>query len=295
MIVYYALGGGLGHLTRARAVIHTLGLSEPVLLLTASPFGDDPRIVGNHAVLRVPDTLSTNRERFRDWLRATLHTVQPTAIYLDVFPAGICGEWDATLLPADVPVYLLARLLRWQRYVPRLPATPLHFDTAYMLEPLQADHTAYLHTYARHIQPLSLIDPPAPMVPPVLLLPEDGPHWLIVHAGSDHETAELLAYARLRAAQHHVLPRLWLVAPQRPAWLPSVVGYLDCMPAQALFVQADMVISAGGFNIMRQMHPYQSHHAPLPFARAFDDQFGRVARYRIARAFTPLTDSKGPV
>ena len=27
-VVYYAMGGGLGHLVRARAVLHTLGLED---------------------------------------------------------------------------------------------------------------------------------------------------------------------------------------------------------------------------------------------------------------------------
>ena len=41
MIVVYALGGGLGHLTRVRAALFTLGRHEPVTIITSSPFATD--------------------------------------------------------------------------------------------------------------------------------------------------------------------------------------------------------------------------------------------------------------
>jgi len=40
MIVCYANGGGLGHLTRIRAYLHTTGWDGPVTILTGSPFAD---------------------------------------------------------------------------------------------------------------------------------------------------------------------------------------------------------------------------------------------------------------
>ncbi len=41
------------------------------------------------------------------------------------------------------------------------------------------------------------------------------------------------------------------------------------------------LITAAGFNIMRQAAPYRAQHRPLPFSRRFDDQFARVARWRL--------------
>ena len=55
MILYYALGGGLGHLVRARAVLYTLGVAERAVLVTASPFAADARVVGGLPVVRVPE------------------------------------------------------------------------------------------------------------------------------------------------------------------------------------------------------------------------------------------------
>src|SRR5262249_19727152 len=45
VILYSALGGGLGHLARARKVLAALGLAATIL--TASPFAGDARVVGD--------------------------------------------------------------------------------------------------------------------------------------------------------------------------------------------------------------------------------------------------------
>ena len=67
MILYYALGGGLGHLARARKVIAALGLRD-VAVLTASRFASDPRVTGGLPLVSVPPSLGRNRPRFVSWL-----------------------------------------------------------------------------------------------------------------------------------------------------------------------------------------------------------------------------------
>ena len=46
MILYYAMGGGLGHLVRARAVVYTLGIERDTVLLSSSVGAADPRVTG---------------------------------------------------------------------------------------------------------------------------------------------------------------------------------------------------------------------------------------------------------
>ena len=62
MIVCYANGGGLGHLTRIRAYLHTRPPGgEPVTILTGSPFAADPRVIGGHRVRSAPpDSTATS-------------------------------------------------------------------------------------------------------------------------------------------------------------------------------------------------------------------------------------------
>ena len=68
MILYYAMGSGLGHLTRARAVLHTLAIHAPVTLITASPWCHDTCITDSAHVMQVPAALLRDRPAYRHWL-----------------------------------------------------------------------------------------------------------------------------------------------------------------------------------------------------------------------------------
>jgi hypothetical protein len=90
--------------------------------------------------------------------------------------------------------------------------------------------------------------------------------------------AELVGYAEETAAAEGVLPRLVLVSP--PEVAPDGVYRLDAYPAWPLFAHASRIISAAGWNIVRQAAPWRDRHRMLPFPRLFDDQFTRAARAR---------------
>ena len=83
MILYYALGGGLGHLTRARKV---LGEREDAVLLTSSRHARDARVTAGRPVIPVPRRLGHDRAAFRAWL---------TTLFEDLNP----GELQVTTLP----------------------------------------------------------------------------------------------------------------------------------------------------------------------------------------------------
>ena len=285
MILYYAMGSGLGHLTRARAVLHTLALRGPVTLLTASPWRHDARITGSAHVLRVPETLLGDLPAYRRWLRRTVEQVCPEAIYLDAFPAGLLGEWCDVPLPEHIPVHHVARLLRWPAYRQRLGGVPPRLTTTYVLEPLTAAHEAFLRQQSLYLLPLVLQDPPATpgdilAGPPAWLSRHTHPLWLIIHAGSATEILELLAYARDTSRLEGVRPQMLLLAPHRPGALPSSVTYCNLYPITPLLPLADRIITACGFNVMRQTAAYREQHRFLPFARHLVDQFLRAARHR---------------
>jgi hypothetical protein len=110
-------------------------------------------------------------------------------------------------------------------------------------------------------------------------LVRDGrPLWLIVHSGSDEEVAEIVSYADEMRRIEGIQARLVLVARAVPSKLPADVCCLDVYPAALLFPTATRVVSACGFNVMRQMTAYREKHRYIPFARRFDDQFKRAAR-----------------
>lgn len=249
----YARGGGLGHLTRVRAALHTLYPGETATIVTDSPFAHDPRVIGPHRLSAV---------------------IEPDfdVLIVDAFPAGLRGELTAADLPAGALTVHLARLLRWDAYAPLLPTSPIRFDQTWLLEPADADQMAYLRTNSRALADLTLVDPLAAATSDV------GGAWLIVHAGPADEVRELVAYARELASIEGVRPRFVLVSPFLPDGLD--VSHLDTWPAWPLYARAGRIVTAAGFNAVRQLRPWRVKHRMLPFPRRFDNQFRRAALAR---------------
>ncbi|WP_149261152.1 hypothetical protein [Actinomadura sp. K4S16] len=254
MIVCYAAGDGLGHLTRLRAVLHTLRREGPVTVVTGSPFAADPRVAGGWRVVETAD----------------LTALRPDEVIVDAFPAGLRGE--LARLPPGVPTTHLARLLLWDAYRPLLPADPVRFDRTYVLEELDPAHDAYLRTVSDEFAPLALTDPPSE--------PVDVAGWLIVHSGPDAETLQLVAYAEDMASAERVRPPMTLVSPARPDGLPPHIAHLDVYPAGVPGPDVERIITAAGFNAVRQFAPWRDRHRMMPFPRSLDDQYTRAARAR---------------
>ncbi|HEX6095720.1 MAG TPA: hypothetical protein VF432_05285, partial [Thermoanaerobaculia bacterium] len=129
MIHYYALGGGLGHLTRGRRVLEALGVEA--VFITASAYASDPRVVGGFPVVRVPAELSGDVDAHRSWLRG----VVGERLIVDTFPGGIQGE----LCGLDVPMDLVARRLRWAEYRRVVPGALPRFETIWQVEELDPE------------------------------------------------------------------------------------------------------------------------------------------------------------
>jgi hypothetical protein len=183
VILYYALGGGLGHLTRARKVIEALELRD-VVLLTASRFARDRRVTGELPVLPVPRRLGRDRAAFRAWLAPVVR--EADELVVDSFPGGILGELCGLALP---PATLVARRLRWEVYERRLDGPLPAFARTYEVEPLGIG------------EPLEL--PRAPAGEPLA----GEPHWLVVHSGPQREIDTLIEHAR-------GAPKLVVVSPR---------------------------------------------------------------------------------
>jgi hypothetical protein len=277
MIAFYAMGGGLGHMRRARAVLSQLFENETHLIVTASRYasGDD--------VLRVPRHLAASRGAFADWLRAELRALRPSALIVDAFPLGILGELaDHSVLP-DVPLYHVARLLRWEAYAAAFPGTPRPYAASFAVEPLTPAHQAFLAAHSGRVERIELSVPEN--------VPVDGnpladyrvpgrPLALVVHSGPAAEVHALISVVPEEDA------RIVVASPLRDLDLPSRIARIQTMlPASSLFPFADRIVTACGFNSMRETAPYASRHSFRPFARRFDRQDLRAARrYRALRA-----------
>ena len=191
---------------------------------------------------------------------------------IDAFPAGILGElcgFDA------VPCRHVARRLRWERYRRRLDGPLPHFEATFVLEPLEEVHLRALERASDGVRPLDLPAAPAPA-----RAATDEPHWLVVHAGADEEVSELVRYAAERMAAEGARARLVAIAPARPTALPDGGLWLDAHPAAPFFAAAERIVTAAGFNAMREAAPYAAKHHPVPLPRPLDDQYERAARPR---------------
>lgn len=282
MVLYYAMGGGLGHLVRARAVLHTLGLERGAALLSASPHARDPRVVGELPVHQPPEDVRDDASAVAAWVVETITRLGPGALIVDAFPAGLLGE--LRLLRAPPPTTYVARLLRWSAYAPLALGSPLRFARALVLEDLHPEHATFTASVAAEVEPLALRDPPAlPSATPVPALP--ARFSLVVHAGDDPEISELVAYARELAARDGRTPGTALepVLVCRPGPASSILpgtSRVDLHPPTALFARATRIVTACGFNVMRQLAPFSAKHHFLPFPRRYDDQYTRAARAR---------------
>lgn len=286
VIVYYALGGGLGHLTCARAVLYSLACESSAVILSSSPFVASLGVAEGIRIQNVPAALAYDRQAYRLWLVRWLAELQPAALYLDAFPAGIIGEFCDFPEIHHMPIHYVARRLRWQAYRPQLYGKLPTFHTTFCLEPLEAAHQEFIDACSRCIASLALVDPPGRLAPSehamvtrVAALTEG--FWLLVHAGKAEEVHDLVTYAA--ELRHYAGSRAPLVvaAPTlHLSHLPPYAQSLGLFPAWALLPLAERVVSGCGFNIMRQMLPFRHKHCYLPFPRRFDDQYWRAAYWR---------------
>ena len=285
LIVVYAQGGGLGHLTRVRAALHTLGRHDEVTVMTSSPHGGDRRVMGAMQLWSVPAELAPQRDELRAQPDRGVEQLAPTELIVDAFPFGLVGELDRDTVPAGVPVTHLARLLHWSTYAESVgpPDHPLTFARTHVLEALHPDHLAFLRAQCADVETLELTDPPdhdasgfdgAPA--PDLWIADSGrPRWLVVHSGPEDELDELVAYASEHAHRCGSDPQIAVVGPPPRG--------RDLYPAGPLFAGADRIYTAAGFNVMRQLAGMRDRHHVLPFPRRYDDQFERARRARAER------------
>jgi hypothetical protein len=278
VVHYYAFGGGLGHLTRARHVLAALGHGDRATLLTTSPFAADARVTGGLPVITAPRHLEGDPPALRRWLADTFAALEPSELIVDSFPGGIVGELCGLQLP---PARHVARRLQWPVYSRRLSGPLPRYETTHILEPLAPDHAAALARSSRSITDLEL----AVHTGHEMAL-TDRPHWLVVHGGPDPEVVELLRYAADMRSMEHADPEIFAVTPRPPSWLPTEAQWRNVYPVTPYLGRAARVITAAGFNLMRELAPLRDRQRFMPFPRALDDQFHRAAA---ARTLTSLS------
>ncbi|GAB4271603.1 MAG: hypothetical protein Kow0029_09480 [Candidatus Rifleibacteriota bacterium] len=278
MILFYSIGGGLGHLTRFGAFINTIGIDEPVTMIASSPFARDNRVVDQkHKVLIPPFRAARTRESLVQWLQTIVDDLKPRKIYIDAFPSGILGELNEVFFPAGCESFLLARIIKWPVYRERIPGFHNRFKKVFQLEELSSDYLGFLQAHADSIEMVALNRPE--MRPPAVELKEKS--WLVIHSGPDSELQAILQAVDADYEKETEKPQVLVVYPgKRPVFVPSGYEFMNIYPAYPLFPYAERVYSAAGFNMVDQMKEFRSRHYVMPFERILDDQFKRCELYR---------------
>lgn len=277
--LYYCFGGGLGHFTRFIAWCHTTG--EKPLLLTNCPAATDSRLLPAGVACLTPEKSALTRDGLRAWLKETLFEHKPDRLIIDAFPGGIFGELCELHELDSIECVYLARILQLEKYLQRTGQYRLpKISSIFELERLKPEHQAFNAQLCSQISKIELLDPPAQVVEPIARqLPAE--FSLIIHSGPVSEVEELCRYAletsEIRGCE---TPFVVVSSGERPSSCPPSALHFNLWPAGWLITRASSVFSGAGCNIIRQMRGSQKPHFAIPFARALDDQFFRLASCR---------------
>ncbi len=268
MILYYAMGGGLGHITRALALCQKWNLKKDQLYILSS--GKlIPRIEKHipYPMLFADSTLTSNRQKYYDYLTHCLADYKIDQIILDTFPAGIVGEWND--IKIDVPVKYIARHLKWDSYLKRVGGDfKVSPTSTLVIEPLADSHFNWVKQFHYKVDYSPLIFEGGHNFPRIA---KRKNNIILVHTGSPSELKQL----RNRAKR--LSDKLGLAHDEIYELTPDQGIY----PAEGYLRQFEHVVSGAGYNsvaLARKRGGKQSFHL-VPFARRFDDQFFRKNLY----------------
>ncbi|MDX2303153.1 MAG: hypothetical protein NW226_10150 [Microscillaceae bacterium] len=287
MHLFYAAGGGLGHISRTTAFIQQLDLNpRKVCLLSNSTYAIVPFIPKDIQVIPlVPEIIRDNRV-YREFLLRLISEWNIQKVYLDAFPAGLMGEWNDFPPINQVEFCYLARILKWEVYEKQCLRRAPHFENTYLLEPITGEQRHFIEENSRFIIPFTLDYPKSDLtaakVQRLKSLKKEGREtWLIIHSEPEEEVEELFHYAQETARIQGKKP-YFILSSQSHHSLDTTHTEVweDIYPAYALFPWVDRIVSACGFNTIQQTRLFRDKHIFIPFHRKYDDQFLRARLVR---------------
>lgn len=279
MILYYAMGGGLGHLTRSLAILSEIDHRQvDIRVLVSSRYAG---LVETHMPCPV-DVFKVNgpihRKHYYQWLQGYLQTHRIERIVLDTFAWGLVGEW--AYVGQAIPKDLIARDVKWPVYTTTVTSDFNVFPRrSLVIEPL-GGYATVLDEYSdlTHLQGAICL----PACVTSVAEKRDRKNVLIVHSGTTHEQRQLCSYAQ----------------EQLPGWNDGEYEVDYCFAQQGLYPAEDRlnhydyVVAGAGYNMVANAwtRQTQSHYLLYPFERRYDDQFSRLKLYQ-SGMWQPTSDN----
>ncbi len=276
MNLYYAIGGGLGHLSRAGAFLHTLAIDkQDVIIVTSSSYAD--KVFPDFQTVLIPNTLSNNPAKLQLYLLKIVEQYQVFRIFLDAFPCGMFGEWIGFPLK-NLQFDLVARVLNLPNYIFKQSEYP-QFSQIYICELLAESQKNILHEVCNSVKNINLIYPKHELTASIkqILHKISKPIWLIVHSEPESELLVLLNYAKDLAMIEKTDPFFLIISQCNLPTKNVNEMVIDYYPAYSIFQFVDKIFTASGFNSMSQTNTFREKHYFIPFQRRYDDQFLRAA------------------
>ena len=268
-LVYYALGGGYGHIARGLATLRALrrALPDARLHLFVPRHGLAWARSEGIAASAPPGDPPTRAE-LAAWLERELSELKPDRLAVDVFPRGILGEFS--LLERRLPTlrYLVGRRIRPAFYLaPQIRRAIEGYRAVIWCE--RADPILW------RLGRRSFLIPPVLIREPSECLSREQARRAL---GIRDDRRCLISLVRDRKRAHRTLEALSRADPGKRsrAWELIEAHRCPVFPAMRLLRGADLVMAAGGYNAY---HETQCLSVPAVYraeARLYDDQHGRI-------------------
>jgi hypothetical protein len=260
MILYYAVGGGLGHISRSLAILNrSPWLAERTRLMTSSALAGLAVGASPCPVDHIAGEIIASKRKYAAFLSGYIKRHRVRLVIVDTFASGIVGEWGWVRL--SIPVLLVARHVKWKEYVERISGgtdvAPAH---TLAVEPLDDEQAEALGNCGE----VSQMDSPITMEQP----DRGGSkrEALVVHSGPVEELAELKKIAQERVCGAEAVE---VFSPGRGVY-----------PVESFIRDYSTIVSGAGYNMsaLASQAPPGVTHILHPFERRFDDQFLRARR-----------------
>jgi len=270
MILYYAMGGGLGHITRSLAIIKSSPLlKEHVRLLVSSriyPLLQNP-VQGENDIKidHVGDEILLSRKSYYGFLENYIETNNISEIIIDTFFYGIVGEFADVAI--TIPKILIARYLKYDKYTKIFNKKGAFPDNTLLIEKQSKDYYDFLKCNSN----IKVIDRP------IILErrerakePPTTKSIAVVHSGDEQERKILHDQAVKKAEFIDINPaKINFYYPEK-----KIFPVINQLKGHTL------IISGGGYNscALASTKSEWQEFSLIPFDRRYDDQHLRVRR-----------------
>jgi len=248
-VLLYAVGGGLGHVTRADALAFMFPQYQfSILHSVVFP----PWLSQKAKKILVQDELN-----ILECFRTLLLDYQPDEIWLDVFPNGIFHELSEILSTCIQKKVWITRILNIENY----PIEKIYIDEIWRIEELNASLQILIESFSI---PQKEIQIQYPKIAKQSLV---FPGTIIAHSGSKDEFEALLKYSKK-------------IFPNEPVFSHTfhseVIPLSSEFPSFAWFDSAKAIFTGAGFHAVQQGKLFSEKHLMIAFPRKFDLQECRM-------------------